>query len=193
MKLVGLVVMAAMATGAWAAEAGRAEVRRVTVCLSGSPKVWSAYPAKSMASEIFSAIGVRLDWRDSSCPVSPDAIKIGFEDQAPKGVSASALAYALPFEGAHIVVLYTRVKQQCPWPQLLLAYVMVHEIAHILEGVTEHSARGIMKARWVAADYYNMLDKSLAFTPEDVETIYRGMDARPVWMAAKARVQVAAR
>ena len=57
------------------------------------------------------------------------------------------LAYALPFEGTHIVVFYDRV-EECVRADLfptLLAYVLVHEITHILQEITRHSATGIMK------------------------------------------------
>ena len=150
-----------------------------------------AHAAESRAAEIFGAIGVRLQWHDGPCPTSPGAIKIEFADEAADGISFGALAYAYPYEGSHIVVLYGRVRRQCCVDQLL-AYVLAHEITHILEGDTRHSATGIMKAHWNRADYYYMVSKTLAFTPEDVESIYRGIDSREARMASNGRPQVAA-
>ena len=57
--------------------------------------------------------------------------------------------------------------------QKVLARVMVHEITHILQGMSNHSDKGIMKAHWNAVEA-----RSLGFTADDVELIYNGMDAR---------------
>lgn len=55
----------------------------------------------------------------------------------------------------------------------LLAYVFVHETAHILQGINRHSDFGIRKARWGDDDYFQMRG-SLAFTPTDVNLILAG-------------------
>ena len=194
MRLWTLVMMAAVGTGAWAAEAGGAEVPSVTVCMGGEPGVPSIWSVEQIVSKIFSGIGVRLEWHSDSCPASPYVIKIGFADEPPKGVSDSALAYARPYEGIHIVVLYARVKRLQPTgTQRFLAYVLVHEITHVLEGVSRHSNGGIMKARWDSADYYWIRRDALAFAEEDVELIHLGLDARAAHLAANLPMPVAAR
>ncbi len=194
MLLRAVIMMAAMETGAWAAGAGAAEARSVTVCIGSIPGLPSTYLSEQMAAQIFSGIGVRLAWHDfGHCPASPESIKISFADQAPKRVSAGALAYALPYEGAHIVVLSGRVKRiQRVCTQQLLAYVLVHEISHILERIDRHSESGIMKAHWDAADYVQMQHRALVFAAEDVDLIHRGLDARAGRLAGKAPVLVAA-
>jgi len=192
MRLRAILIMAVVETAAWAAPAGGTEARRVTVCMggdSGEP----LYAVERMASEIFSTIGVRIEWRGRTCPAFPDVIKIDFAETAPKGISDGALAYARPYEGTHIVILNGRVKQQSGCTQQLLAYVLVHEITHILEAVNRHSESGIMKAHWTHRDYYDMERHALIFAPEDVESIYRGIDTRPARMGSGSPVQVAAR
>ena len=97
-----------------------------------------------------------------------------------------ALAYALPFEGAHIRVFYDRVLRAVE-PRLqqnLLAHVLAHEVAHVLQGVSRHSEEGIMKARWGVSDYLQMNWRPMQFTPLDVELIHRGMD---VWASRMAK------
>lgn len=173
--------------------AGGGEMRNVTVCISNNPAVPLTFAAQRMASEIFSAIGVGIEWHDGSCPASPDVIKVSFPGEAPKGVSGGALAYALPYEGTHIAVFYERVKRQCCSPQHLLAYVLVHEITHILQGGAWHSPSGIMKAHWNYKDYYAMRYGSLVFTADDVVSIHSGLDARVARLAGKGPVQVAGR
>jgi hypothetical protein len=58
--------------------------------------------------------------------------------------------------------------------------VLVHEITHILEGSSEHSETGIMKARSNATDYYHAAAHS-GFHGGGCESIRRGME----WRAAR--------
>ena len=91
-------------------------------------------------------------------------------------------------------MLYARVKRLQPASaQRLLAYVLVHEITHILEGISRHSKSGIMKAYWDVGDSYRMRRDALAFEEEDVELIHLGLYARATRLAGKGPVQVAAR
>jgi hypothetical protein len=62
---------------------------------------------------------------------------------------------------------------------MLLAHVMVHEIAHILQGVYRHSDNGVMKAVWTGQDYSQMRVGALPFAPEDVELIHLGLARQP--------------
>lgn len=139
--------------------------------------------AEGISSRMFAAAGVEVEWRITK-PGRRDAsradraIVIGFEDQTRGGLHPGALAYALPFEGQHIVVMYERIKAASrDNPALrptILAHVLTHEIAHILQGVVRHSAAGIMKVRWEPHDYFDMARHPLPFTPEDVDLIRRG-------------------
>ncbi|MGO9258489.1 MAG: hypothetical protein ACLQU1_19555 [Bryobacteraceae bacterium] len=195
MRLAALITMAAVGTGAWAAEAGKVKGERVTVCMKGDPGIPATWPAESMASRIFSAIAVKLDWNDGPCPASPNTLKISVVDRAAEGQPAGTLAYALPYdEGSHIVVFYDPIQRmQCGCAQQLLAYVLVHEITHILEGIARHSQGGIMKAHWDDADYDKIRARSLVFAEEDVDLIHRGLDARAASAAGKGTMQLAAR
>jgi hypothetical protein len=92
-----------------------------------------------------------------------------------------AMAYALPYEGAHIVVLFDRIQRSAGGPTILatmLAHVMTHEIAHLLEGISRHSAAGVMKTHWDAKDFADMGRAPLTFAPEDIDLIQRGMVGR---------------
>jgi hypothetical protein len=90
-----------------------------------------------------------------------------------------ALAYALPYERSHIVLFFDRIQKSDP--DLLkqrLAYVLVHEVTHMLEGITRHSKTGIMKAQWDREDRFEIGIGRLEFAPEDVDLIYQGLDVR---------------
>jgi hypothetical protein len=53
--------------------------------------------------------------------------------------------------------------------------VLAHEIVHMLQGVEEHSAGGLMKARWDNRDYADMQRGGLKLTKDDLELIDRGL------------------
>jgi hypothetical protein len=192
MRLRTLIMMAAT-IGSREAQASGTEAQRVTVCMSAYSAMSPSYETERAVSAIFFTIGVRIDWHDNSCPASPDVIKISYADDAPKRISPGALAFALPYEGTHIVVLYRRMKQQSGIAERLLPFVLVHEITHILEASSEHSETGIMKACWNSTDYYHMLRHTLAFAAEDVASIHRGIDWRAARAAGQGAVQVAVR
>jgi hypothetical protein len=166
----------------------RAGERSIDVCMDSHNDVQVTTPARRLASEIFARAGVTVHWRTGSrCPSSAGAIRITLTDEVPKGIAAGALAYALPYEGTHIVVFYDRVAAQHIPPRTLLGYVMAHEITHMIQEVSRHSATGIMKAHWTPADYYEMITQKLDFAEVDVLLLQAGAERR----AARATGQTA--
>ena len=152
--------------------------RKVTVYLLDRAKErhMACMPAQALAGQIFSAIGISLAWgkgkpsRESSQP----RIIIEMVDGEPENFKPRSLAYALPYEGSHITVLVDRIESMRD-PSNVLAYVIVHEITHLLQGIDRHSATGVMKERWTAGDFSGMRLRSLSFTPLDIELIYAGL------------------
>ena len=169
--------MAALTAMMVAAMEGAAATREVTVCMDQGPGPIGY--ARVMTSAIFTSIDIQLEWRGlSHCPSG--ALQISLSEKTPDHVRPGALAYALPYEGRHIVVFWDRIRDNAPreiaWA--LLANVMAHEITHILQGCSRHSSTGLMKAQWGADDIYVMGHRRLPFAPEDIDLIYRGMDRR---------------
>src|ERR1022692_2423743 len=68
--------------------------------------------------------------------------------------------------------------------RLAMAHVLVHEITHVLEGISRHSSTGIMKAQWNKNDFFEMRRKPLPFAQEDVNLIYDGLKVPRVAPAA---------
>jgi hypothetical protein len=62
--------------------------------------------------------------------------------------------------------------------------MLVHEITHILQGVSRHSDSGIMKARWEEDDYSHMDTKPLVFTKTHIVLIHQALNARASHQAA---------
>ena len=176
-----ITLLAAMgAVAALAAQNPDANAERhVTVCMEGNAD-FTTVRARSIASQMFERIGVTIDWRIGlrGCPSQGVMVTLGLG--TPAGFKREALAYALPYEGTHVRVFYDRIRQTYnqATARVVLAHVLVHEITHILQGVPRHSDHGIMKARWDAEDYLQMMHKPLEFANEDIDLIYRGIAAR---------------
>jgi hypothetical protein len=137
-------------------------------------------PAVYLAGKMFATIGIRLDWRSGEPPRTSSRRPIGIElaTDTPANLLPGALGSAMPYEGVHIRVFYDRLRSDVAPRSVLLAHVLVHEIAHILQRTDQHSASGVMKAVWTPRDYEQMRSGALPFTPGDVEVIRLGLAAR---------------
>ena len=176
MKIKGVAVMMAMAgTRVWAGAIPVVD-QQVTVCMANTD-IRLENRAKAVASDIFAGIGVKILWHSPrNCPA--EAIFITSSNDAPASLFPAALAYALPYEGTHIVVFYDRVKSKPGSTSCLLGHVIAHEVTHILQGVARHSESGVMKAQWTGADYLHMTWEPLQFTDDDVMLIHSGLKVR---------------
>jgi hypothetical protein len=160
---------------------------KVRVCVNPGTYV-SAYVltrSQAIASEMFARAGVAIEWHSAAPAVCRgaqlmktvilDLVKNTRSDEHP-----GALAYALPYEAVHVVVMYDRVEKNAEGPtraSSLLAHVMTHEITHILQGIARHSETGVMKPRWSPSDVMQMAYKPLRFTADDIDLIGRGMQS----------------
>jgi hypothetical protein len=175
---------------AMAASIGWAEEYKVSVCIARAPEPAYLPRAEQIASKMFTPVRVKLVWRQlSGCP--EDAIQIGLSGETPVDQEPGALAYALPYEGTHIVVFYDRVNSSVRGDLRapLLAHVLVHEITHVLERIVRHSESGVMKAHWTGADYLQMSRSPLPFAEDDVQLIHLGLSKRAGLAASKASSQ----
>jgi hypothetical protein len=139
--------------------------------------------AKSIAKDMFGAIGINLAWRgETSGREQGIVINVELVSGNPGGDEEGALAEAYPFALEHdVTVRYDRVHNSVGGSRelepILLGHVLAHEITHVLQCVDRHSETGVMKSHWTTDDYYGMRWKPLEFTTEDVELIRLGMRA----------------
>jgi hypothetical protein len=169
-----ITALAILAAATCAANDGQ---RKVTVCIATTPTS-EVFRAQAQATQMFAVIGVRLDWR---CRKSgpQEAIVISLAARTPENRKPGELAYALPYEGTHIVILYDRVRKMQPnQVPAVLAHVLVHEVTHILQGIPHHAGSGVMKAHWDSSDFSQMTWQPLPFTADDIDLIQRGLDKR---------------
>lgn len=95
----------------------------------------------------------------------------------PDSCLQGALGYSLPDArfGPHALIFGNRVERVSASGGIDLAtflgHAIAHEIGHVLLGSPEHSAVGIMKARWGIADYQNAAMGCMRFTPSQCRAI----------------------
>jgi hypothetical protein len=186
MKIAAMMMWTVIAgTSSKSEAAGQAADQRVRACVENAAGFDVLPLAEQTASKMFAEAGVTIDWRRGVAGCPAPGILISLSSQAPADVPPDALAYALPYDGSHIVIFYDRLQRRVRPAEIssLLAHVLVHEITHILQGINRHSPRGVMKAHWNGPDYQAMRWKPLSFTPEDIDLIHRGLAA---WVARAA-------
>ena len=180
--LAGLVMVAGAvpSAAAWKEPILNDAAETVQICSENGPGAINYFRARAIATQMFAGIGVGIEWHNApSCPVG--AIRISFSITTPHNLLPGTLAYALPYEGTHIVIFYDRVQAAMIEPDrvtTLLAHVLAHEVTHVLEGVSRHSAEGVLKAHWTPDDFSQMCWKPLRFADEDVALIHRGLEQR---------------
>src|SRR5579871_5114674 len=165
--------MAAASIGAWADQPTAAH--SVTVCMEIGPDGLVRTTAQPLVSRIFAEVGVRIEWARSARACGADeGIIVSLSYETPPNKYPKAWGYALPYERTHLVVFYDRVQKSIgeTGARNLLAYVLVHELTHMLQGVSRHSETGVMKAAWDRGDYFDMGRGALRFAPEDVRLLH---------------------
>jgi hypothetical protein len=166
-----------------AASAQSADTIRVCVNSSTYASVLALNRAKAISTRMLVTAGVVLEWRSAGTAacrgLQPTRIVVlDFAANVPPNQHPGAMAFALPYEAVHIVVLFDRIKENAGSAvevSTLLAHVMTHEITHLLQGVSRHSETGVMKAHWDVHDFLQMAQNSLPFTPEDIDLIQLGL------------------
>jgi hypothetical protein len=171
MKLFGAVAVLVAATGAWAGDGWQPSKRVVRTCLNPGAN----------ASMMYRGQATLLDWRsDENACAGGRGLVVRVSRETPVEQHPGALAYALPFERTHVVLFYDRVLTAAS-PAVtpyLLGHVLAHEIVHLFQGVEQHSASGLMKARWDNRDYVEMQRTHLKLTKDDLDLIDRGLEPR---------------
>ena len=180
MKIPVILAVGAMAAGAASARNIDIPVGTILpVCTEGVSSSAVMFQAKGLASKMFAPAGVTIEWRSwNGCPA--DGIRISLSQHSRLSDHPHAYAYALPFEGTHIVLFWDRIEAAAEPRAIryLTAHVLVHELTHILQGTIRHSETGVMKAVFTQADIGEMEFRPLPFAPEDLELIQSGLTIR---------------
>jgi hypothetical protein len=163
-----------------------AAARDVTVCLTAEGTALTA-GAKQTAGEVLRRAGVTIAWQrpgPRALGVPGTWLRIRLVEETSDGRPAAALAVSYPYArcSREITVYLDRVREAsdgATHESTLLAYVLVHEITHVIQGVNRHSESGVMKARWSEKDRTAMYGNRLGFENVDVQLIRQGLVAGP--------------
>ena len=181
MKLLGAVAVLLSGTGAWASGPGQRPNHHVMVCLNPGGNAVTLLRGEAAATQILKQASIRLEWRgaERNCAAG-NGLVVTVSYATPQNLHPGALAYALPFERTHIVLFYDRVLNSVGPNTVpaLLGHVLTHEIVHILQGASVHSASGIMKEHWNSQDFADMQRGRLKFTDDDLDLIAHGLQWR---------------
>ena len=200
MRATAVASLLAIGTSALAqssAEEARATVK-VYVLRNVSDRNLNVSWAENTASQIFAQAGVHIKWQLGEPRRGEQymPIVIDLSSNTPKTLAPGALACAQVYEGVHIRVFWDRVQNTVrganPLGTFLLAHVIAHEIAHVLERVDRHSETGLMKASWTKKEIEEMGAHPLSLAPEDVQLIHQGLLQRVTQQAAGAATNWAA-
>ncbi len=153
----------------------------LTACITVNGAA-STYASKRIASSVFAKAGLAIDWRPKPTAPEPSGVclRIELAEGTPDELLPGALAVSHPYGGCStsIIVFFDRVRSLTrgfEQESRLLAYVLVHEITHVVQGVDRHSGAGLMKAHWSAEDRQAILEGRLDFLEEDLLLIRRGL------------------
>ena len=152
-----------------------AEPPQVPVYMPDDPTLSALHRGlvRQIVSEMYDRIGVAIRWEGVRSQGPFPRIQIEMRDRTPPDFMPGAMAYALPYEGTHIVVFYDRIASN-PDSAYLLAHVIAHEIGHVLEVSPAHSQTGIMKSSWNFDEKAEMRFRSLGFDQTSAVRIRNG-------------------
>jgi hypothetical protein len=167
----------------------------VTICLVTDPNRPIVGTAATLTNQMFAAIRVELRWHEPPlCPAkAARPVFLTFAIHTPEAYFRGALGVALPLEGSHAWVFYDRAQRAARDDiglTALLAHVMAHEIAHVLQGTIRHSESGILKANWSDTDCARMAYFPLKFTREDEILIHKGLEERRARLTSRGSAGV---
>jgi hypothetical protein len=156
----------------------------VTVFVTGDAAALT-YMTRSAADSIFRTAGITVDWQGPKPPaagVPPAWLRIELADRTADDFLPGALAVSYPYAACQerVTVFLDRIRLLAPGilrESALLAYVLVHEITHVIQGVDRHSAGGLMKAHWDGHDRTAIFARRLGFLDEDVLLLRTGLAA----------------
>lgn len=180
---ISVLVWVALTVNLRASQPALADRASIAVCLQEGSDYRVRGMAEPLASKLFAEIRLRMVWHrdDRRCLSERDAIFVRVLYHSNLDDHPRAFGYALPYGGRRrVVVFYDRVERVAgdTWAPRLLAYVLAHEITHVLQVSDRHAEAGIMKGVWNYEDLYAIHREKLHFTPTDVYLIDRGLDRR---------------
>ena len=169
-----IAVMLAAASVADAAEPGQLPVIHLEMHNDAEVPALVLQRSQDEVARIFAKAGFAVEWTATGprfivqmvtdAPVSSGAAppRLGVASRTPAGATAQIF-----FDQVHDLALSCRVDVGT-----LLAYVVAHEIGHLLLPRATHSLTGLMKADWDSDTVREAATGSLTFTGSQLKTLH---------------------
>ena len=169
-----LAILLRSSAPVYAADTSAVRTIQVTVCdfIGVNPGMLAA--AEAVASAVYRTAAVTLEWTHADCAGGPAGLHVNLvsTDSGDVHLAELAVGFAEP-GGLTATVLYNRLTRLAHHhhkkPQIVLGYVMAHELGHLLLPPHSHSATGIMRATLNLDAGAGAL--RVSFTPEQAELI----------------------
>lgn len=135
-----------------------------------------------LASRMFAEVGIELRWQTARLNGSGKVPQLYVQvmKNAPAAASSGALAFSAPFRTGKIIIFWDRLQKAAGHGSLsvLLAYVLAHEIIHVLTASAVHTNTGLMKAHWTDEDIWRMSKQPLPFNQWHIKSIHQRLGSR---------------
>jgi hypothetical protein len=170
----------------------------------GIATTWEQPPADSLEAHVMDlsdAAGSSLRSGDRSCLV------VRIAPDVPPGAYQDALGFGVPFAryGIDVEAVYRRIESQAESAgvaaEVVLAYVVAHEIGHVLLRSSQHASTGIMRAHCCDKENWRLVSVGMvAFSPDEAKQMRAGLwrfkareqkpaptqESCPLWAAANS-------
>jgi hypothetical protein len=166
------------ATSAHAADAPARWHVSLAICDAGHVPPELLVKAERIAGDVYRDVGVALDWNEDGCNADGRSfiVNVAARDASDEALPELTLGFAEPGSSA-ATVLYDQIgvvsRRHRVKREVLLGYVMAHEIAHLLLPPHSHSIAGLMRA---TLDLEMAAAKRLRFTREQGTLIVRKIE-----------------
>jgi hypothetical protein len=151
--IIGSCISALWFVAAPADAANGAGARRMTVAVCDLEAVPSQLMilAQQVATDVYRDIGIELDWVNNECDADRRVLTVSIRSRNMADMDVSDYTLGFAESGTRAAtVLYDRVdafahryRIKC---EVLLGYVIAHELGHLLLPPKSHSAAGVMSA-----------------------------------------------
>ena len=184
-----IVLLVTAALGA-AASADAADVPAglhvaVAICDAQQAPPEIVASAQRIAGDVYGAIGVVLEWTDAGCAAGDHSLTVNVITRTATAVDVTDLTLGFAEPGTSVAtVLYDRVarfaRRYHVKRDVLLGYVIAHEVGHLLLPPNSHSWQGVMRP---VINLEDAAAKRLRFTREQGQQIVRRIETSSLALA----------
>ncbi len=144
---------------------------------AGMQSRWDAGPVEDLGT-----LGLDFTaYLGSECHAGPIAgiVRLQILSHAPASWAAQALGFSLPCarQGLQVTIYADRVagvsESGGPTFGRVLAFVMAHELGHLLLHSSRHEDTGLMKGIWSKSDWQRAATRVISFSPSEARQIAR--------------------